>query len=158
MDKAEHILTHYNELKSDLEMLKYRLDHFKPVTENEVIASLVFEKSDEPRVNSTPTNQRSEMIALNFREKMIHENEEQLADLSQRYIRLANDLDNFEMTIKFLKGDLYDFAQSMLKTDSNWDSLMREFHISRSTVRNWRRKVLDHVREVYLKMGFSLEK
>ncbi|ASI66194.1 MULTISPECIES: hypothetical protein [Streptococcus] len=158
MDKAEHILTHYNELKSDLEMLKYRLDHFKPVTENEVIASLVFEKSDEPRVNSTPTNQRSEMIALNFREKMIQENEEQLADLSQRYIRLANDLDNFEMTIKFLKGDLYDFAQSMLKTDSNWDSLMREFHISRSTVRNWRRKVLDHVREVYLKMGFSLEK
>ena len=101
MDKAEHILTHYNELKSDLEMLKYRLDHFKPVTENEVIASLVFEKSDEPRVNSTPTNQRSEMIALNFREKMIQENEEQLADLSQRYIRLANDLDNFEMTIKF---------------------------------------------------------
>ncbi|WP_069996985.1 hypothetical protein [Streptococcus agalactiae] len=158
MDKAEHILTHYNELKSDLEMLKYRLDHFKPVTENEVIASLVFEKSDEPRINSTPTNQRSEMIALNFREKMIQENEEQLADLSQRYIRLANDLDNFEMTIKFLKGDLYDFAQSMLKTDSNWDSLMREFHISRSTVRNWRRKVLDHVREVYLKMGFSLEK
>ncbi|ESV54772.1 hypothetical protein SAG0136_05885 [Streptococcus agalactiae LMG 14747] len=158
MDKAEYILTHYNELKSDLEMLKYRLDHFKPVTENEVIASLVFEKSDEPRVNSTPTNQRSEMIALNFREKMIQENEEQLADLSQRYIRLANDLDNFEMTIKFLKGDLYDFAQSMLKTDSNWDSLMREFHISRSTVRNWRRKVLDHVREVYLKMGFSLEK
>lgn len=158
MDKAEHILTHYNELKSDLEMLKYRLDHFKPVTENEVIASLVFEKSDEPRVSSTPTNQRSEMIALNFREKMIQENEEQLADLSQRYIRLANDLDNFEMTIKFLKGDLYDFAQSMLKTDSNWDSLMREFHISRSTVRNWRRKVLDHVREVYLKMGFSLEK
>ena len=158
MDKAEHILTNYNELKSDLEMLKYRLDHFKPVTENEVIASLVFEKSDEPRVKSTPTNQRSEMIALNFREKMIQENEEQLADLSQRYIRLANDLDNFEMTIKFIKGDLYDFAQSMLKTDSNWDSLMREFHISRSTVRNWRRKVLDHVREVYMKMGFSLEK
>ncbi|RRN48058.1 hypothetical protein, partial [Streptococcus suis] len=107
---------------------------------------------------STPSNQRSEMIALNFREKMIQENEEQLADLSQRYIRLANDLDNFEMALKFLKGDLYDFAQSMLKTDSNWDRLMREFHISRSTVRNWRRKVLDHVREVYLKMGFSLEK
>ncbi|MGQ7427545.1 hypothetical protein ACTGWY_10950, partial [Streptococcus suis] len=98
------------ELKSDLEMLKYRLEHFKPVTENEVIGSLVFEKSDEPRVKSTPTNQRSEMIALNFREKMIQENEEQLADLSQRYIRLANDLDNFEMALKFLKGDLYDFA------------------------------------------------
>lgn len=81
-----------------------------------------------------------------------------MADLSQRYIRLANDLDNFEMALKFLKGDLYDFAQSMLKIDSNWDSLMREFHISRSTVRNWRRKVLDHVREVYMKMGFSLEK
>ena len=158
MDKAEHILTNYNELKSDLEMLKYRLDHFKPVKENEVIGSLVFEKSDEPRVKSTPTNRRSEMIALNFREKMIQENEEQLADLSQRYIRLANDLDNFEMALKFLKGDLYEFAQSMLKTDSNWDSLMREFHISRSTVRNWRRKVLDHVREVYMKMGYSLEK
>ena len=28
MDKAEHILTNYNELKSDLEMLKYRLEHY----------------------------------------------------------------------------------------------------------------------------------
>lgn len=67
MDKVEYILTHYNELKWELEMLKYRLNNFKPVTENEVISSLVFERSDEPKVTSTPTNQRSEMIALSFR-------------------------------------------------------------------------------------------
>ena len=158
MDKVEYILTHYKDLKSDLEMLKYRLDHFKPVTENEVISSLVFERSDEPRVKCTPTNQRSEMVALNFRDKMIQEDEERLSDLSQRYIRLANDLDNFDMALRFLKGELYDFAQLMLEPECSWDRLMSEFHISRSTVRNWRRKVLDHVREVYLKMGFSLEK
>lgn len=98
------------------------------------------------------------MIALSFRDKMIQENEELLADLTQRYIRLANDLDNFEIAIRFLKDDLAEFAQEMLKPECNWDSLMREFHISRSTVRNWRRKVLDHVRGVYLKMGYSLEK
>lgn len=158
MDKVEYILTHYNELKGDLEMLKYRLENFKPVTENEVIGSLVFERSDEPKVTYTPSNQRSEVLALSFRDKMIQENEELLADLTQRYIRLANDLDNFEMAIRFLKDDLAEFAQEMLKPECNWDSLMREFHISRSTVRNWRRKVLDHVREVYLKMGYSLEK
>lgn len=141
MDKAEYILTHYNELKGDLEMLKYRLENFKPVTENEVIGSLVFERSDEPKVTSTPTNLRSEVIALSFRDKMIQENEELLADLTQRYIRLANDLDNFEIAIRFLKDDLAEFAQEMLKPECNWDSLMREFHISRSTVRNWRRKV-----------------
>lgn len=140
MDKAEYILTHYNELKGDLEMLKYRLENFKPVTENEVIGSLVFERSDEPKVTSTPTNLRSEVIALSFRDKMIQENEELLADLTQRYIRLANDLDNFEIAIRFLKDDLAEFAQEMLKPECNWDSLMREFHISRSTVRNWRRK------------------
>ena len=44
MDKAEHILTNYNELKSDLEMLKYRLEHFKPVTENEVIGFLYIDE------------------------------------------------------------------------------------------------------------------
>lgn len=158
MDKAEYILTHYNELKGDLEMLKYRLENFKPVTENEVIGSLVFERSDEPKVTSTPTNLRSEVIALSFRDKMIQENEELLADLTQRYIRLANDLDNFEIAIRFLKDDLAEFAQEMLKPECNWDSLMREFHISRGTVHNWRRKVLDHVRGVYLKMGYSLEK
>ncbi|MER0123346.1 hypothetical protein ABPH35_06740 [Streptococcus sp. ZJ93] len=158
MDKAEYILTHYNTLKGGLEMLKYRLDNFKPVTENEVIGSLVFERSDEPKVTSTPTNKRSEMIALSFRDKMIQENEELLSDLSQRYIRLATDLENFDMALKFLKGELAVFVQFLLKPECNWDSLMREFHISRSTVRNWRRKVLDHVRAVYLKMGFSLEK
>ncbi|XHW21153.1 hypothetical protein ABVA97_03170 [Streptococcus dysgalactiae subsp. equisimilis] len=156
MDKAEYILTHYNELKGDLEMLKYRLENFKPVTENEVIGSLVFERSDEPKVTSTPTNQRSEVIALSFRDKMIQENEELLADLIQRYIRLANDLDNFEMAIRFLKDDLAEFAQEMLKPECNWDSLMREFHISRGTVHNWRRKLLEHIRQIFVKMGCPL--
>ncbi|EGS27180.1 UNVERIFIED_CONTAM: hypothetical protein KB574_07315 [Streptococcus canis] len=156
MDKAEYILTHYNELKGDLEMLKYRLENFKPVTENEVIGSLVFERSDEPKVTSTPTNQRSEVIALSFRDKMIQENEELLADLTQRYIRLANDLDNFEMAIRFLKDDLAEFAQEMLKPECNWDSLMREFHISRGTVHNWRRKLLEHIRQIFVKMGCPL--
>ena len=156
MDKAEYILTHYNELKEDLEMLKYRLENFKPVTENEVIGSLVFERSDEPKVTSTPTNQRSEVIVLSFRDKMIQENEELLADLTQRYIRLANDLDNFEMAIRFLKDDLAEFAQEMLKPECNWDSLMREFHISRGTVHNWRRKLLEHIRQIFVKMGCPL--
>lgn len=156
MDKAEYILTHYNELKGDLEMLKYRLENFKPVTENEVIGSLVFERSDEPKVTSTPTNQRSEVIALSFRDKMIQENEELLADLIQRYIRLANDLDNFEMAIRFLKDDLAEFAQEMLKPECNWDSLTREFHISRGTVHNWRRKLLEHIRQIFVKMGCPL--
>nr|WP_282917471.1 hypothetical protein [Streptococcus canis] len=156
MDKAEYILTHYNELKGDLEMLQYRLENFKPVTENEVIGSLVFERSDEPKVTSTPTNQRSEVIALSFRDKMIQENEELLADLIQRYIRLANDLDNFEMAIRFLKDDLAEFAQEMLKPECNWDSLMREFHISRGTVHNWRRKLLEHIRQIFVKMGCPL--
>ncbi|HFH8104419.1 TPA: hypothetical protein ACGNEL_001380 [Streptococcus agalactiae] len=156
MDKAEYILTHYNELKGDLEMLKYRLENFKPVTENAVIGSLVFERSDEPKVTSTPTNQRSEVIALSFRDKMIQENEELLADLIQRYIRLANDLDNFEMAIRFLKDDLAEFAQEMLKPECNWDSLMREFHISRGTVHNWRRKLLEHIRQIFVKMGCPL--
>lgn len=156
MDKAEYILTHYNELKGDLEMLKYRLENFKPVTENEVIGSLVFERSDEPKVTSTPTNLRSEVIALSFRDKMIQENEELLADLIQRYIRLANDLDNFEMAIRFLKDDLAEFAQEMLKPECNWDSLMREFHISRGTVHNWRRKLLEHIRQIFVKMGCPL--
>lgn len=156
MDKAEYILTHYNELKWELEMLKYRLNNFKPVTENEVISSLVFEQSDEPKVTSTPTNQRSEMIALSFREKMVQENEELLSDLSQRYIRLASDLETFDMAIRFLKGDLSEFAVELLKPDCNWDYLMREFHISRGTVHNWRRKLLEHIRQIFVKLGRSL--
>ncbi|MDV5978064.1 hypothetical protein [Streptococcus canis] len=156
MDKAEYILTHYNELKGDLEMLKYRLKNFKPVTENEVIGSLVFERSDEPKVTSTPTNRRSEMIALGFRDKMIQENEEQLADLTQRYIRLANDLETFDMAVRFLKGDLAGFAKELLQPDCNWDYLMREFHISRGTVHNWRRKLLEHIRQIFVKMGCPL--
>lgn len=157
MDKAEYILTHYDELKRDLEMLKYQLDNFKPVTENEVIGSLVFAKSDEPKVSCTPTNQRSEMIALSFRERMIQENEELLADLTQRYLCLSRDIEAFDMAIRFLKGDQSDFALELLKPDCNWDYLMREFHISRGTVHNWRRKLLEHIRQIFVKLGRSLK-
>lgn len=156
MDKAEYILTHYNELKVDLMMLEYRLKNFKPVSENEVIASLVYEKSDEPKVKTTPTNQRSEMIALSFRDKVIQENEEILSDLSHRYIQLASDLETFDMAVRFLNGDLAGFAKELLKPDCNWEYLMQEFHISRGTVHNWRRKLLEHIRQIFIKTGRSL--
>ncbi|HEM4248703.1 TPA: hypothetical protein U1Y72_000655 [Streptococcus suis] len=157
MDKAEYMLTNYHQLKEDLEILEYRLRNFKPVTENEVISSLVFQRSDEPKVTTTPTNQHSEMIALSFREQMVQENEEQIADLTQRYLRLAKELEVFEMAVRFLKGDLAEFAQELMKPNCNWDLIMREFHISRGSVYNWRQKVLDHIRQVYIKIGHSLE-
>ncbi|HFI0464890.1 TPA: hypothetical protein ACGOY9_000302 [Streptococcus suis] len=157
MDKAEYMLTNYHQLKEDLEILEYRLRNFKPVTENEVISSLVFQRSDEPKVTTTPTNQRSEMLALSFREQMVQENEEQIADLTQRYLRLAKELEVFEMAVRFLKGELAEFVQELMKPNCNWDFIMREFHISRGTVYNWRQKVLDHIRQVYIKIGHSLE-
>lgn len=157
MDKAEYMLTNYHQLKEDLEILEYRLRNFKPVTENEVISSLVFHRSDEPKVSTTPNNQHSEMIALSFREQMVKENEEQIADLTQRYLRLAKELEVFEMAVRFLKGELAEFAHELMKPNCNWDFIMREFHISRGTVYNWRQKVLDHIRQVYIKIGHSLE-
>ena len=96
MDKVEYYFENYRKEKEKLYDMEHFLENYKPIPENAVIQSLVFEKNEGERVKSSLGKGRGEMLALTFREKMEAENREYYDSNLQKYLSLKADLDFFE--------------------------------------------------------------
>ena len=76
MDRIEYLMKNYSDVKLKLALVENQLLNFRPISEESVIQSLVYEKPDMERVITSQINSRSETIALSFREKLAKENKE----------------------------------------------------------------------------------
>lgn len=96
MDKVEYIAKNYRDMKMKLHLVQEKLLNYRPISENSVIQSLVFEKSEHEKVKKSKNHGRSELISLSFREKQEQENQEYLSSLLNTYYCLKMDLYYFE--------------------------------------------------------------
>lgn len=71
MSEAERLFTNYETMQKEMTLLCHQLENFVGITEDEMIDTMVFGgRSDEPRVTMTKRHDRTETIALSFREKI----------------------------------------------------------------------------------------
>lgn len=64
MDKVEYIAKNYRDMKMKLQLVQEKLLNYRPISENSVIQSLVFEKSEHEKVKKSKNHGRSELISL----------------------------------------------------------------------------------------------
>ena len=113
-DKVEYIAKHYRDMKIKLSLVQNKLLNYCPISEESVIQSLVFEKNEQEKVSKTKTYDRSELIALSFREKQEQENQEYLSSLLNTYYCLKVDLEYFELVMDLLPDDLKPLAADLI--------------------------------------------
>ncbi|NQN84003.1 hypothetical protein HO996_12255, partial [Streptococcus suis] len=53
MDKVEYIAKNYRDMKMKLQLVQEKLLNYRPISENSVIQSLVFEKSEHEKVKKS---------------------------------------------------------------------------------------------------------
>lgn len=156
MDKVEYLIKNYDEVKLKLALVRNKLLNFKGFSEESVIESMVFERSQEERVQSSNTTNRSENLALTYHERLEQENREYLQSLKECYDFLNSELTFFEETVALLSGDLKEFAQDLIFNNLSWDDLERKYEISRSTISYRKQKVVHHLRKCYEWMSRSI--
>ena len=136
-DKVEYYFENYSYAKQELKVLEFQLENYKPITVDEVIQSMTFERNE------------NERVTLTFRERTAAENKEYLDSIQTRYLILKNDLDFFDIALEMMNDNLKQFTHDMVISGLGWDELANNYTISRSTVSNWRKKALEELRLVY---------
>lgn len=157
MDKVEYIAKNYRDMKMKLNLVQEKLLNYRPISENSVIQSLVFEKNDQERVKKSKTNERSELISLGFREKQEQENQEYLTSLLNTYYCLKMDLYYFEFVMDLMPDDLKPLANDLIYLGKSWTELEEYYEISHSTLAYRRRKIIKQLRKCYRWTSKSLE-
>ena len=157
MDKVEYIAKNYRDMKMKLHLVQEKLLNYRPISENSVIQSLVFEKSEHEKVKNSKNHGRSELISLSFREKQEQENQEYLNSLLNTYYCLKMDLYYFEFVMDLIPEDLKPLAKDLIYLGKSWTELEEIYEISHSTLAYRRRKILKQLRKCYRWTSKSLE-
>lgn len=157
MDKVEYIAKNYRDMKMKLQLVQEKLLNYRPISENSVIQSLVFEKSEHEKVKNSKNHGRSELISLSFREKQEQENQEYLNSLLNTYYCLKMDLYYFEFVMDLIPEDLKPLAKDLIYLSKCWTELEEIYEISHSTLAYRRRKILKQLRKCYRWTSKSLE-
>ncbi|HEM5964415.1 TPA: hypothetical protein U2B31_002148 [Streptococcus suis] len=149
MDKVEYIAKNYRDMKMKLHLVQEKLLNYRPISENSVIQSLVFEKSEHEKVKKSRNHGRSELISLSFREKQEQENQEYLSSLLNTYYCLKMDLYYFEFVMELIPEDLKPLSKDLIYLGKSWTELEEIYEISHSTLAYRRRKILKQLRKCY---------
>lgn len=157
MDRIEYLMKNYSDVKLKLALVENQLLNFRPISEESVIQSLVYEKPDMERVKTSQINSRSETIALSFREKLEKENKEYWDSLMECYHFLKTELEFFESMVNLIPDDLKQFSKDLIFNEMSWDDISSHYEISRSTISYRKRKVHQQLKKCYGCMSRSID-
>lgn len=150
MSEAERLFMNYEVMQKEVKLLRHQLENFVGITEDEMIDTMVFGgQRDEPRVTMTKRHDRTETIALSFREKTAAANRELYQFLSDRYLKLIQDMAFFETAVKQLPEELSEFVTALVIESKTWDDVVEICHISRSSISYWKKKAIRELDIIY---------
>lgn len=140
--RVEKLLKAYPEMIQQRDCLAYQLAHFQGVSVGEIIDSMMTPQAGGERVQSGGLSNRTERIALEYRERQERINRAWYAHLEQK-LQLMNERIQFiESAVAALPSPLSGFMFDYLKGQFTWDQLAEKHNLSRATVGRYRRQAI----------------
>ena len=102
MDTREHvlyILEHYNQMKAEIETLKFELHNLEMMKDTEIIEALTFSSSLSERVDTSTISDKTEKIAISYQEKMLKMKQEAELEITNRLSVLTTETDRLNFYI-----------------------------------------------------------
>lgn len=147
--RVEKLLKAYPEMIQKRDCLAYQLAHFKGVSAEDVIASMMTPKVDGERVKSSNLSDKTAQIALEYREKQARMNREWCEWLERQWQLLNDEIVFLESAIDSLPDKLAFFMRDLVIEHLTWDALESKYHISRFTVSAYRKKAIRELEARY---------
>ena len=147
--RVEKLLKAYPEMIQKRDCLAYQLAHFKGVSAEDVIASMMTPKVDGERVKSSNLSDKTAQIALEYREKQARMNREWYAYLEKQLQDVTGEIVFLESAIDSLPDKLAFFMRDLVIEHLTWDALESKYHISRFTVSAYRKKAIRELEARY---------
>ncbi len=147
--QVSKMMKDYPRLIREREALKQQLMHFRGISCDEVIESMMTSNSGNEPVQTSRQTDKTERIAMSYQEKTERMNREWYDYLERKYHLLDEEITFFEAALDSLPEQLPALMRDMIIHGHTWDSLCEEHHVSRSMLAKHRNKAIEKLSSIY---------
>ena len=147
--RAEEMFKEYATMKKELSVLQFQMEHFKGVSESDIMHSMQFSHPDGDRVQTSTLSDKTATVALNYRAVMERENNEWFSFLWNRYRYINEEVEFFERCLVGLPDILPDLMMDLLSKELTWEEMTDKYHICGSTITKYKKKAISLLDEMY---------
>lgn len=147
--RMEKLLKAYPEMIQKRDCLAYQLAHFKGLSAEDVIDSMMTPKVDGERVKSSRLSDKTAQIALEYRDRQARFNREWYEWLEKQWQLLNDEIVFLESAIRALPERYSVVIHDLFIEQMTWDALQAKHHIGRATLSSYRRKGLQALERLY---------
>lgn len=142
---VEYLLKNYHGIKSEIELLRLELSHFKGITPEETIDTMTFSQPESERVQTSGPSDKTSKIAIAYRlaaEKInrgsFREIEEQIRANEFALLRLEYCMNCLERKMKGVIVGVYIERRS-------WGEICKELFMTEKTLNKYRNKAIEEI-------------
>ena len=148
-ERVEKLLKAYPEMVQKRDCLAYQLAHFKGVSAEEVIASMMTPKADGERVQSSGLSDKTAQIAMTYRDRQDRCNREWYEWLEKQWQILNDEVVFLESAICSLSGRLPKIMYDMVINRMTWNALAEKYYVSQRMIGKYRRNAIRELEQMY---------
>lgn len=137
---VEYLLKNYYEIKKQLSVLRFEIEHFTGLNYEDVIAALSFEQVSGERVTTSSISDKTGKIALIYREIAENQNNEILKEHIKKYYEQKKELELLDYCISVLSDILSGVITDLFINQISWIEISKKYSISLSMVGKCRKK------------------
>lgn len=144
---GKELFDNYRKLCDERDILAIQIKNFIGVTDADIITSMCLSHPDDSmeRVQTSGTSEKTAIVALNYRERLIHENDDWYQWLIKRYIDIDEEITFFENCIENLGKKLTPVVWDLLDEDVKWDDVCYNHCISNTTLARYRKEAIARI-------------
>lgn len=150
MQEVEEIIRGYHQMKKQLNIAKFQLEHFSGISEEDVIESMCFSHSEGERISTNSISDKTAKTALNFEKRKEQLNDDLYNFYFKEYKELSEKISFFEYAISQLSGDLPSIVLDLFINKCTWDDLSAKYHVSKAMIGKYRKKAILELTDIYI--------
>ena len=147
--RVEKLLKAYPEMLQKRDCLANQLAHFKGLSAEDVIDSMMTPRVEGERVRSSNLSDKTAQIALEYREKQARMNREWYAYLEKQLQAVNDEIVFLESAIDSLSGRLASIMRDMVVNRMTWNALAEKYYVSQRMIGKYRQKALQELERLY---------
>ena len=155
-----YLLEHYNQMRVEIDTLKYELEHLEQLKDSEMIEVMVFSVPSGERVSISGTSDKTTNTALNYQERLVQLQKDAVNEITGRLSRLTAMVERLDFYI----GKLPALESAILREHYFEKYSLRELQdlqgISTKTLLRHRDEAVKRLMELYeplVRMGLLME-
>lgn len=159
-EKILYLLEHYNQMRAEIDTLKYELAHLNRLEDSEVIEAMTFTVPTSERVAAGKTSDKTTGIALNYQDRKVQLQKDAVNEIAGRLAYLTATVERLDFYI----GKLPALESAILREHYfekySWRELQELKGISTKTLLRHRDEAVKRLVELYeplVRMGLFME-